>query len=206
MKSQRAELVAETAITLLAERGMRGLTHRAVDEEAGLPPGSTSNLARTRLALLELALERLTELEVAAFSALFDAERLDLPGMFAGRPEMFEALAEMTARALWTQLTVDRRRTVARYELALEATRRPELRGIYDRAGSRFREPAVTILTAAGSSDPVRHGRQIVAFGEGVLFDAIAGAGTDPTFDDLRLGVGELLRGMLADPSSRPGA
>ncbi|MFC6576320.1 hypothetical protein ACFQBS_06085 [Planomonospora parontospora] len=69
MKSQRAELVAETAITLLAERGMRGLTHRAVDEAAGLPPGSTSNLARTRSALLELALARLTELEVELFSS-----------------------------------------------------------------------------------------------------------------------------------------
>ncbi|NUS01248.1 MAG: TetR/AcrR family transcriptional regulator, partial [Nonomuraea sp.] len=31
---KRAETVADTAITLLAERGMRGLTHRAVDEAA----------------------------------------------------------------------------------------------------------------------------------------------------------------------------
>lgn len=33
----RADLVADTALALLAERGMRGLTHRAVDETAGLP-------------------------------------------------------------------------------------------------------------------------------------------------------------------------
>ncbi|MFJ2033231.1 TetR/AcrR family transcriptional regulator [Streptosporangium sp. NPDC087985] len=187
MKSQRAELVAEAAITLLAERGMRGLTHRAVDEEAGLPPGSTSNLARTRLKLLELALERLTELEGAAFESA-----LGVPG-----PITQDSLAEMTTRALWAQLTTDRRRTVARYELALEATRRPELRRVYDEAGARFRDPAVQILAAVGSPDPVRHGRQMVAFGEGVMFDAIAGAGTEPTLDDLRLGVRELLRGML---------
>ncbi|HLL33473.1 MAG TPA: TetR/AcrR family transcriptional regulator, partial [Streptomyces sp.] len=48
----RADLVADTALALLAERGMRGLTHRAVDEAAGLPQGSTSNVARTRQALL----------------------------------------------------------------------------------------------------------------------------------------------------------
>ncbi|MER5418261.1 TetR/AcrR family transcriptional regulator [Streptosporangium roseum] len=196
MKSQRAELVAETAITLLAERGMRGLTHRAVDETAGLPPGSTSNLARTRSALLELALERLTELEVAAFEEIFGAAEPSGPSGPSGSGAL-DALAEMMARVLWVQLTVDRRRTVARYELALEANRRPELRKVYDEAGGRFRDPAVALLAAAGSPDPVRHGRQMVAFGEGVMFDAIVGAGVQPTLDDLRLGIGELLRGML---------
>ncbi|MFC7648743.1 TetR/AcrR family transcriptional regulator [Streptosporangium lutulentum] len=72
MKPQRAELIAETAVTLLAERGMRGLTHRAVDEAAGLPPGSTSNLARTRSALLELTLARLTEVESDVLASVFD--------------------------------------------------------------------------------------------------------------------------------------
>ncbi|MEU4535340.1 TetR/AcrR family transcriptional regulator [Streptosporangium sp. NPDC023825] len=187
MKSQRAELVADTAIALLADRGMRGLTHRAVDEAAGLPPGSTSNLARTRSALLELTLARLTQLETAAFAPLLGPQG----------PDVIEALAEMMARALWTQLTAGRKQTIARYELAFEATRRPELRTIYDRAGERFRGIAVSILSAAGSSDPVRHGRQLVAFGEGAMFDAVIGAGAEPTLDDLRLGIGELLRGML---------
>ncbi|GAA3425380.1 TetR/AcrR family transcriptional regulator [Streptosporangium sandarakinum] len=206
MKSERARAVAEAAITLLAERGMRGLTHRAVDEEAGLPPGSTSNLARTRSALLELALERLTEIEGAVFEPLLGvtehAAAGTEPGGSAG-PVTPETLAEMTARSLWAQLTVDRRRTVARYELALEATRRPELRRIYDEAGQRFRTLAVAVLTAAGSPDPVRHGHQMVAYGEGVIFDAIAGAGAEPTLDDLRLGVREVLAGMLGPPSGR---
>ncbi|MBB2911208.1 DNA-binding transcriptional regulator YbjK [Streptosporangium becharense] len=191
MKSQRAELVADTAIGLLVERGMRGLTHRAVDEVAGLPAGSTSNLARTRSALLELALARLTQLEAAAFQPILDI----------ARPGDLDALAEMAAQVLHLQLTVGRRHTIARYELALEATRRPELRRIYDRSGERFREPAVAILSAAGSSDPVRHARQVVAFCEGVMFDAGVGAGVEPTLDDLRLGVREFLRGMLGGES-----
>nr|WP_184948523.1 TetR/AcrR family transcriptional regulator [Planomonospora venezuelensis] len=181
---------------------MRGLTHRAVDEAAGLPPGSTSNLARTRSALLELALARLTELEARQFAPLLETATAGSPG--EGRGDApgppgggAETLTELMAQALWAQLTAGRRRTVARYELALEATRRPELRAIYDRAGAGFREPAAVFLAAAGSSDPVRHGRQLVAFGEGVMFDAIAGAGTEPTLDDLRLGLRELLRGMI---------
>ncbi|WP_433243346.1 TetR/AcrR family transcriptional regulator [Streptosporangium sp. CA-135522] len=197
MKSQRAELVAETAITLLAERGVHGLTHRAVDEAAGLPPGSTSNLARTRSALLELALERLTELETAAFGSVLGGAEPAMPDG-VDRAAMLDMLVETTAKVLWKQLTVDRRRTVARYELAMEATRRPELRAVYDEAGRRFRDPAVAMLVALGSPDPVRHGRQMVAFSEGVMFDALIGAGTPPTLEDLRLGIGELLRGMLA--------
>lgn len=178
---KRSEVIAETAITLLAERGMRGLTHRAVDSAAGLPPGSTSNLARTRAALLELTLGRLTELEAAVFTV--------------GQGDLVETLSEI----LMLQLK-DRRRTLARYELALEATRRPELRAIYDRTGAQFRDPAVALMTAAGSRDPVRHGRQLVAFAEGVMFDAVAGAGTTPTLDDLRKGLHDLLNGMLQTP------
>ncbi|MGP3963676.1 TetR/AcrR family transcriptional regulator [Nonomuraea sp. 3N208] len=182
---KRSETVADTAITLLAERGMRGLTHRAVDEAAGLPPGSTSNLARTRAALLELTLSRLTELEMRALAPAYQSEALELSD-----------LPTVTAEALHIQLQ-DRRRTLARYELALEATRRPELREIYDAAGRRFRDPVVALLAALGSRDPVRHARQLVAFGEGLMFDAIAGAGGMPTLDELIEAMRDLLTGML---------
>ena len=37
---------------VFTERGVHGLTHRAVDQAAGLPQGSTSNLFRTRQALV----------------------------------------------------------------------------------------------------------------------------------------------------------
>ncbi|UBU11786.1 TetR/AcrR family transcriptional regulator [Nonomuraea gerenzanensis] len=182
---KRSDLVADTAITLLAERGMRGLTHRAVDEAAGLPPGSTSNLARTRAALLELTLSRLTELEMRALSGAYGSDSYELAH-----------LPERMAEGLHVQL-LDRRRTLARYELALEATRRPELRRIYDEAGRRFRDPAVAMLAAMGSPDPVTHARNLVAFGEGLMFDAIAGAGSVPTLEELADAVRDLLAGML---------
>lgn len=57
-RASRAERIGDAALDLLVERGMRGLTHRAVDERAGLPQGSTSNHARTRQALLETAVRR----------------------------------------------------------------------------------------------------------------------------------------------------
>ncbi len=214
MITHRAEVIADTAITILAERGMRGLTHRAIDEAAGLPPGSTSNHARTRAALLELALARLTEREEATFADLLKADLLKadllkadllkpVPGGAAGEgvPDgatVVYGLADLMARAMHLAITVDRRTTIARYELALEATRRPELRKIYDELGRRFREPAVAMLAVAGSSDPVRHGHQMVAFGEGIMFDAVVGAGGAPSLEDLKAVFRELLNGILS--------
>ncbi|MBB2746442.1 UNVERIFIED_ORG: DNA-binding transcriptional regulator YbjK [Microbispora rosea subsp. rosea] len=189
MSSQRAVVVADAAIAILAERGMRGLTHRAVDEAAGLPPGSTSNHARTRAALLELALARLTQREEAAFAVAMTSD---------GRtPESAGAvarLADLLARTTHAAITVHRETTIARYELALEASRRPELRTTYDEMGRRFREQAVAVLAAAGSPDPVRHGRQMVAYVEGLLFDAVVGAGNAPTLEELDAAFRELLR------------
>ncbi|MFI1257974.1 TetR/AcrR family transcriptional regulator [Streptomyces netropsis] len=185
----RAELIADTAIALLAGSGMRGLTHRAVDEAAGLPPGSTSNHARTRAALLELALRRHAAREARALTLE------ELPGPAAGR----EALADALALALHRTLTDHRELLVARYELALEATRRPELRKIYDEEGRAFREPLIALMAAAGSATPEQHALSVLAWGEGLMFSCAAGAyhAEVPGREELRERIGELLRGVL---------
>ncbi|MFB6605407.1 TetR/AcrR family transcriptional regulator [Streptomyces noursei] len=189
----RQRLIADTALDLLAERGMRGLTHRAVDEAAGLPQGSTSNLARTRAALLEAAVRRLADREAAVLAP--DA-LLGAADPTAAAPA---ALADALARALHRYLSHHRELLVARYELALEATRRPELRKVYDRAGRTFREPVVALLTAAGSTAPERHALALVAWCDGVLFSCVAGQfhAAPPTRDALRASCAEVLDGML---------
>jgi Tetracyclin repressor-like, C-terminal domain len=66
--------------------------------------------------------------------------------------------------------------------------RRPELRAVCDQAGQTYREGAAALLAAAGSADPGRHARMLTAWGEGIMFDSIAGAGWrhQPTVEDLR--------------------
>ncbi|MEV0321739.1 TetR/AcrR family transcriptional regulator [Streptomyces sp. NPDC050658] len=188
--SPRTARIADTALALLAERGMRGLTHRAVDEAAGLPQGSTSNHARTRLALLEAAVRRQAEREGEVLAPA------GLPDPAGDR----EALITSLALALHRYLSGDYRPLlVSRYELALEATRRPELRAYYDATGAQFREPLTAMLRAAGSSDPERHTLSLVAFSDGLLFSCVAGSyhSTVPTEEELRTAFRELLRGML---------
>ncbi|WP_129292766.1 TetR/AcrR family transcriptional regulator [Streptomyces lydicus] len=196
----RRQLIADTALTLLAECGMRGLTHRAVDEAAGLPQGSTSNLARTRAALLETAVRRLAEREAAV---LTPRELPGAPTQGAGtapRPDdAVAAVAGAVSLALHRYLSRHRQLLIARYELALEATRRPELRAVYDRAGRAFREPMTAMLAAAGSAEPERHALSMVAWCDGVLFSCTAGQfhAAVPTRDALRTSCAELLDGML---------
>ncbi|ACU69050.1 transcriptional regulator, TetR family [Catenulispora acidiphila DSM 44928] len=196
--TSRPDLIGDTAIALLAERGLRGLTHRAVDEAAGLPPGSTSNHARTRSALLETTFARLCRLEAEIFE-----DAANPGGLLALATLTPETAADLVAAQLHDTLTHRREQALARFELALEATRRPELRAIYDTAGATFREPARGLMAALGATDPDRAGRSFIAFSEGILFDSVAGAGSRkvPTQEEIRDDLLELFRGMLMEPS-----
>ncbi|MEU6234300.1 TetR/AcrR family transcriptional regulator [Kitasatospora sp. NPDC047058] len=168
MTPPRPTLIADAAIALIAERGLRGLTHRAVDEAAGLPTGSTSNLARTRAALLELVLTRIVELESAGHPSAADAPP-------PGPPR--DLVVQLVADAVHQALTAGRALTLARLELALEAARRPELRAVYDRLGSRFLDYAVVLLTRCGSAEPAADARRLIRWCDGVLFNATVGSG-----------------------------
>ncbi|MEV6447662.1 TetR/AcrR family transcriptional regulator [Amycolatopsis sp. NPDC051716] len=156
---ERVDVIADAAIAVIAAEGMRGLTHRAVDRAAGLPVGSTSYYARTRAALLELTIARIVLLDQA-------------PTGSSG------SLAEFIAGYAFEAITSGRTRMLARYEFALEATRRPELRAVYDEGGLQIRRQAAAALEAAGSADPSRHARVVVDWMEGTIFGALAGTGS----------------------------
>lgn len=193
-RASRADKIGDAAIAVLASSGMRGLTHRAVDQAAGLPQGTTSNYARTRAALIGLSLTRTTELESADIAAL-TAE---------GVPADTGQLAELIARIVARSIAQNRPHMLARYELALEATRRPELRAAYDEVGLRFRQEAEALLAAAGSRDPARHARMLMGYAEGIMFDTIAGTAWQhtPTIDEIRRNLSELLATMTAAQTS----
>ncbi|MEU3254620.1 TetR/AcrR family transcriptional regulator [Streptomyces sp. NPDC006997] len=194
--TSRADLVADTALALLAERGMRGLTHRAVDEAAGLPQGSTSNVARTPEALLELAVRRHAEREARVLGLH------ETPDPRAG----LDSLADAMALAVHLSVTDHRDLPVARHELALEATRRPALRAFYDAEGAVFRGHLTALVTALGSTAPARHVLSLVAWADGLMFSCAAGSynAEPPTLAEVRAGLRELLAGMFDGDATRP--
>ncbi|MFC7326792.1 TetR/AcrR family transcriptional regulator [Marinactinospora rubrisoli] len=190
--SPRLELIARTAMRLIASRGLRGLTHRAVDQAAGLPPGSTSYHARTRARLIEVTLRRMADEEGRAEETVLMTADHDL-----------DTLADLVADFMYTAIHRDRDRMLARYELALEATRRPELRPLYDRVGARFRALAQRVTSVLGSPDPERHARDLIAWADGVIFDFVAGPASarHPSRAELRRSAGDLLGALARHPA-----
>lgn len=190
----RRQQLTDAAISTLATAGMRGLTHRAVDEIAGVPPGSCSYYFRTRQALLQAAVERLAELD-----SLEHAERLALtPSTDIAQ------IAESAAALIEQWITAGRERMLARYELSLEATRRPELRTVLVTVGKRHQDLAVRMLAAAGAPDPTAQAPVFVALLDGLVFGHLAGAGgLSLSPDGLRRTVLELLHALTQPAPSR---
>ncbi len=117
--TRRKEL-ADAGLRVLARSGARGLTHRAVDTEAGVPTGTCSNYFGSRDQLLGALAEH----------------------VFVRIGPTPERLAELAERKPDLDLLVDYIRyiverttespdlTLALFELRLEARRRPELADI----------------------------------------------------------------------------
>ncbi|WP_367134448.1 TetR/AcrR family transcriptional regulator [Saccharothrix sp. HUAS TT1] len=177
----RQQQVLDAAIRVLGTGGPRQLTHRAVDAEAGLPPGSTSNHFRTRDALVGAVLGRLLERETALWG--------DLAGD-VGTPE---ALARAVG-ALVERLAEDRVLTLARHALFVEVAHRPELRAHVDRAHRGIAGWALPLITRLGSTDPTADLALLLAVIDGLLANQLANP--SPRFDPT-VAVRAVLRGVL---------
>src|SRR6476659_5673967 len=116
--SPRMELLLTAALHVVAEHGLRGLTHRAVDRAAGLPEGTCSAYLRTRLALVTAVGEHVAGQLNADVRTLGD----DAAACAGDR----ERVVALTSR-LFLRWLESHEVLVARFELALEATRDPAL-------------------------------------------------------------------------------
>jgi DNA-binding transcriptional regulator YbjK len=201
----RLALIADAAITTLARDGMRGLTHRAVDRTAGLPEGSASYYFRTRQALLQATVERLAELtttDMLASAAMVDSPAMDSTAVPPPPGQELSTFGALAAALVGSWLTAGRERQLARYELSLEATRRPELRQTLVTTGAAIRAVIAGRFAAAGVPEPHQRAADFAAFIDGLLFDQIAGAGNrELTARDVRAAIDTLLAGVTG---SRP--
>ncbi|WP_345149694.1 hypothetical protein [Nonomuraea rubra] len=139
--STRSRRAADAAIEVIAEQGLRGLTHRAVDTRAGLPPGSTSSCFRTRRALLEGVLQRMLELDELPLTRL-------PPDAWSTRERATATIVGLLEH--W--LGAARTRTRARMQLYLDAGDGALLRAELDAAGQGFVRMAADGMRAAGGA------------------------------------------------------
>ena len=146
MADRRTEIL-DAALRVLAEQGMRGLTHRAVDAAAGIAAGSTSYYFRSRSALVAGCVARLVELDQA----------VEVPEMAAAAPGgLVDALVAVTV----AMATTGRHRTLARYELSLAGVREPGLRAALVEGGDVIRRAGRPHAGRRGRCGPHRGGRR----------------------------------------------
>ncbi|MGW5424419.1 TetR/AcrR family transcriptional regulator [Streptomyces sp. NPDC003943] len=167
----RRTLLADAALGVLADAGMRGLTHRAVDAAAGLPAGTTSAYFRTRSALLTALVRRLVELDQAELHTA--AERTPMPLTEAA---LVRGLVALVAARTGGE---GRRRSLARYACVLESVRDPELRDILVPRENPGRQAVRDFLAARGVTDPEARSLTLLACVDGLVLDrVVAGEGT----------------------------
>ncbi|MFE5299691.1 TetR/AcrR family transcriptional regulator [Streptomyces sp. NPDC056632] len=116
---RRAALV-DAAIEVLAREGARGLTFRAVDTEAAVPPGTASNYFANRDDLL-------TQAGARVYERLQPGEE-EISRQQAASPDR-ETYKELMKEVVG-RVSSFRTGYLALLELRLEATRRPELRAV----------------------------------------------------------------------------
>lgn len=152
----RRTAIGDAAIVLLAEDGMRGLTHRAVDRRLSLPDGSTSYYYRTRAALTACAADRLVALDLADVDGAGDAR-------------------DVTQLLLHWLAPAQRERLVARFQLFVEATRDPETRALLAGPRQAFVAHATQAMRKVGASDPKLAAVVLVSVVDGLLLNELIG-------------------------------
>ncbi|MCX4696960.1 TetR/AcrR family transcriptional regulator [Streptomyces sp. NBC_01408] len=138
----RRERITEVAVELIAERGLEGLTHRAIAERADVSLSSTTYHFADREALIRAALERAAD-RFAGFVRSW-AEEYSTAGP--------ERIAEALADSVMACLGEGRTNAIVEYELHTAALRRPDLReaaSLSARASTEALTPLVGPVAAA---------------------------------------------------------
>ncbi|GLH99572.1 TetR/AcrR family transcriptional regulator [Phytohabitans aurantiacus] len=116
----RRTALLDAAIEVLARDGSRGLTFRAVDAEAAVPNGTTSNYFANRDDLLNQVTQRTRERLTPNPSDVETTMR---------EPHDHKLVTRLLYDLL-DRMRRDRSSYLAMFELRLEATRRPEVRAL----------------------------------------------------------------------------
>ncbi|GAA1416271.1 hypothetical protein AUR04nite_28530 [Glutamicibacter uratoxydans] len=157
----RVDRVLDAALNILAEQGLRAVSHARIDKRALLPLGSTSNYFRTRQALLEGLIAHLARLEREDFANVPPQEaRIDAEAAFTQMLEL--------------QSGIFRNRTLARYALFIDLASTPDLMKPLLENRKGFELWTTATLAALGASDPLSCTTFLMATLDGALLHRIS--------------------------------
>ncbi|MGH3248990.1 MAG: TetR/AcrR family transcriptional regulator [Trebonia sp.] len=171
--TQRRSALADAAIEVLGTAGIHKLSHRAVDERAGLPAGTSANYFPRRDDLLAAAAGRIAELHVAEMTAA-DRDAMATAGAPSDLPSGPDALTGLIGASLHDAVTRNRTRYLAAYELALESTRQPALAEAMSRLGAAALGTTIAEHRSLGLATTPEQVQSLITLYNGTLLTLIA--------------------------------
>lgn len=187
----RPTAIADAGVALISSRGIRALTHHAIDDRLGLARGSASYYARTRRDLLALIVHRLSAQRHA------DLARFEVP-----EPATPVSIAHALAAAL--RKAVERPdEYLARMALLLELAHDAELREALSATSpvrAEARTAAELVLTQWGVADPAARANDLIGIIDGLLSQMIVRR----TELDLESILRAYLLGLVAEVGATP--
>ncbi|MFE3100665.1 TetR/AcrR family transcriptional regulator [Nocardia tengchongensis] len=176
--SDRRTLIVDSAIDLIAAQGLRALTHRALDTALELPAGSTSYYFRTKRALIEAIVDRITTRSRTDF--LGGKGGLVTPAAVPDSRADIDRDALAAGIAGWLDHLLAQRRNhlIARQALILELLADTELR-VRLTSCLFSHQHATGLFETLGATEPATAAADFIAVIEGLVFDRFAGARTE---------------------------
>lgn len=154
---------------LLGTEGPRGVTHRRVAAEAGVPLAATTYYFSSKDELLQEALRAVAVREIERLS-----EQAAAVGAEFSSPA---AVGRALAAVLADQVVRERDALLAKFDMYLESARRPALRASSRQWIQGFTRLAASALEAAGASRPAEAAELLVAGADGLLIHHLATSG-----------------------------
>ena len=178
MPDRRTQL-ADAALAVVAQTGLKGLTHRAVDAAAAVAEGTTSNYFRNRAALVDAVADRLEQLDVELLQSLSPA----------GPPANVGEVAEQVTGLIF--VLVEQHATLTRARLAMSLDRPESV------TAGHFRLLAGLEQTLAGMGlpDAPARARDVADYGDGLMLHVLTARRTEQPH---RTAVAAAIRRLLA--------
>lgn len=176
----RKDAILTCIIDLLATRGLEGVTHRAVDEAAGLPQGSTSYYFPKKADLLIAASAYLADLlgkDCDALQVGF-ADRVAQQGMDAAIAYVGDELVSYADSA--------RNLFLARVELTMASARRAELAAVGDDLTKAARRPIAFFLALISDRQADTSIESCAGLIDGITLMHVTGQGPKLTLDQIK--------------------
>jgi AcrR family transcriptional regulator len=168
--------ILEATIRLIARGGLRAVSHRAIEAEAGLSHGSTTYHFGNRQNIVDAVLAHLAEHDTRTVTHARQALSAE-PSVDSSAERDADIDIDQVADLMVALISGDTDHALARYELMLEVARRPELRASLLKWRLGFVADSEAMLTRLGAPNPPLAARWWIAALDGLILDDLC-AGT----------------------------